>query len=219
MVIEVRPRVLLALLVLFSLGLGIASAQTNETTTTSVTNTTTTVTTYTIIIANVTPTQRPNIQVRAYYTGPGSVNIIAMCNYISGVTCPNITITVGWNGTIFYNNTLSFTNCLLGVCKQLISLTNVTNTTWVYWEADGFHYNTTIHYVSPPAGPAAYIVSAIPLAIIAGLMFRGSIRLAGLGGIMGAIVVYLGNVVGLWNYNPLLVSLSVIVGVIMLWLS
>ena len=206
---------ILAVLALTVLAAGMAVAQTNETET----NTTTTVTTYTIVIANVTPVQGPNVEVKPFYTGPGELRIVMTCTYVAGATCPNVSLAVGWNGTVYYNSTLEFTQCSLGVCRGEVHVSNITNTSWVWWSYDGKEYNTTVRYVQPPPGPAEYVVSMLPLAVVAGLLFRGGRKAAGLGGLVSGLVVYMGNSVGLWNYNPLLVSLSIIAGVVLLWLS
>ena len=226
----------LALLAVLLAAAATAAAETNTTTaatntTTTATNTTTanaTTTTSTtpapsVTIPAVNVTQRVNVYVTARYVANDTIEVSWLCNYpLSPSQCPGTNVTVYAGGRTVARVYFAPGNasCGPGYCSDKATVRVNASSVVVEVCYAGSCRNETVARPSLLAGtPAGFLQALLPFAVAAGAAARGDLRLAGLGAIAAAVVIYLGQELGLWVADPLIVVFSVVAGVVALWLS
>jgi len=216
-----RGRLLLIALTLLSLLGGLALAETNTTTTTNTTATTTI--NVTIEIANVSLTQPPLINIEPRYMNESVLRGALQCVNPVSSACPLVDLVVGYNGAVFYNNTVNLT-CSSPQCIKYIYIPVNTTRVWLYYSyselSETYSQNITVTYfVSTYPQYVNYIISMLPFAIMAGLMVRSNPVAAGLGGIAAGVTIYLLGALGYTQYNITVVNIAILVGALLLYLS
>ena len=212
-----------ALLALLLAQLLATAAHAENTTYTNATSASTTAAGTTITVPAVNVTQRPNVYVSGRFVYRGVLEVSWMCNYpLSPSECPetNVTVVAGGREVAIVEFTAANASCGPGYCFDKARV--VTNSSAAVLEVTypGARYNVTVAAPSVLTGtPAGFIQTLLPFAVAAGAAARGDLRLAGLGSIAAAVVIYIGQELGLWSADPLIVTFSVIAGVVALWLS
>ena len=215
----------------------VAYAQ-NETNTTNTTSTNTTATNTTTTPANITlpsaptisPIQRGEATVSAYYVN-GTVIVYYTCYYLGSPNlCPEATYTLAYpNGTAIRSASYAVDpqhDCANNVCKYRITMPAPANTTRLLFtytlkwsDGETKTYRIMLTEQKPANNLADMIPALIPLAVTVGLAIQYNIAIAGVGAIASVAVLYLLSVAGITSFNPLVANLAIITGIILIYFS
>ena len=215
---------LLAIAVLAAVVLAIpVHAETNTTATNTTSTNTTATSEVSVTIPAVNVTQRVNVYVSARFVSNASIEVSWLCNYpLSPSQCPETNVTVVAGGEPVARVTFAAANatCGPGYCADKATVRVNASTVTLVVCYSGSCRNETVARPSLLTGtPAGFLQSMLPFAIAAGAAARGDLRIAGLGAIAAAVVIYVGQTLGLWAADPLIVTFSIVAGVVALWLS
>jgi len=202
-----RSLIVVAVLALFFISALTSYAQ-NETTTTSY---------QTITIANISITYPRNIVITAKYVNRTMVEVIITSGTV--IETPlNVTLVVGYNGTIYYNKTIIINGSPFG--RKVVYVNVNSEKVWIYSMCCGFNENQTITYYSYSYPRAvSYVINLIPWLIMSGLVMRGDPKLSGLGAIIASVIIYVMSATGLIPASPAILIMSIVIGAVLLWMG
>jgi len=169
--------------------------------------------TITITVPNVTITTRNIWVVTARYVNESAVQVVVSC--LASGQCPVLTLLVGYNGTIYYNATISISSCS-GECTRVVTVPVSSHTVWIYWSYDGFSANITVVYAPYPSPVIKYIMVAVAAGVAMSLAVRSSQKLAGIGLLAASIVVYAMAAHGVLPSEAIVISMLMVIGGVIL---
>ena len=133
-------------------------------------------------------TVRPSWVVNYHFVNSTLLSIRVEC--VSYTQCQPLQLIVGYNGTIYYNASITCTP-VNGSCARDISVNVPSGVAWVYYHYDGVVSNETVYANRFYGNPvASMVLPLVAVGLLVSLAVRSDPKSAMIGLVVGSVLVY-----------------------------